>query len=136
MVAETELLKTQTTAAEIEHQKVIAEILQDIVRIKLTGERDRQRLTNEYLSSVAASLGNFDEEAKVIEAEIQQYVAFNEQLLQRISDYQDEIVTRIQSTDESIERQKARIAEMEQQARDIALEIATSTSTATTTDEN
>lgn len=133
VVAETELLRTETLVAEIKHKKAIGEILQDIVRIKLTGSLDRQRITNEYLNGVYTSLSDFDTEAKAIEAQIAEYVTFNEQLLGKINTYYGELESRIRQTQQSIETQKQRIVEMEAERERVTLELMTPPTTTTST---
>ena len=49
-IARAEEIKTQTLIDEIATQEVLTEILNDIVRIRLAGQEDRTRITNEYLA--------------------------------------------------------------------------------------
>lgn len=121
--ANTELVRTQTLAAQLEHEKVIGEILREIVSIRLTGKEDRARITNEYLTSVEASIASFDEETAKIEARIQEYVDFNEKLFASIEQYQAGIGSRVDAVRESVLEQQQRIAQIEQEARDLAEEI-------------
>ena len=49
-IARAEEIKTQTLIDEITLQEVLTAILNDIVRIRLAGQEDRARITNEYLA--------------------------------------------------------------------------------------
>ena len=122
-VTRTELRKTETLVAQLEHEKLVGEILRDIVRIKLTGEEDRAKITNEYLEGIAAVLSDFDEESSAIEASIKRYVGFNDLLLDRIEQYYANVSSRIDLANEIMAAQRERMEQMEQQAEDIRQSI-------------
>ena len=120
-IARTELIKTQTLAAELAHKEVISGILQDIVRIRLAGQEDRARLTNEHLARMETSSEEFDVETSEVEARIQQYLDFNAALLTQIEEYQSTLRTRLETLKESIAEQQANIDALEEEARNIAI---------------
>ena len=122
-IARTELLKTETLVTRMEHEEVIADILRDIVRIRLAGEEDRARLTNEYLSRSESVSAAFEAETKEAEVLIQQYIDFNGQLLGRIEEYQAGIDSRLENVRVRIAEQQAEIAKMEMDAKAIAIEL-------------
>ena len=122
-ISRTELLKTETLGTQIAHEEVIADILRDIVRIRLAGEEDRVRLTNEYLSRSESVSAAFEVETEETEALIQQYIAFNVQLLGRIEEYQSAIDSRLENVQVRIAEQQAEIAKIEMDAKAIAIEL-------------
>ena len=122
-IAKTELLKTETLVTRMEHEEVIADILRDIVRIRLAGEEDRARLTNEYLSRSESASGAFEAETKEAEVLIQQYIDFNGQLLGRIEEYQAAIDSRLETVRIRMAEQQAEIAKMEMDAKAVAIEL-------------
>ena len=120
-IAATELLKTQTLGTQIEHEEVIAGILREIVRIRLAGQEDRARITNEHLTRAESAATAFEEATEEVEARIQAYLDFNAGLLDRLAEYQADIGARLERVKASIEEQQARIDALEEEAQDIAL---------------
>ena len=112
MAALEELTKTETLQAELAHEEEVAAILRDTVRIRLAGQEDRARLTNEYLARLAATEAEFTVEASEVEERIQQYVDFNAELLAQIHEYQQAIEAQITATDELLATQRAAITEL------------------------
>ena len=71
IAAETEVIRTQALQAQLLHEEAVAEILREITRIRLAGQSDRARLTNEWLIRMEADAAEFAEEVAEIEATIQ-----------------------------------------------------------------
>ncbi len=109
IVAETELLRTQTLKAQLAHEEAIAGILQEIARIRLAGQQDRARLTNEYLVRAEASAEAFNVEVEEIEATIQRYLDFNTELLAQLEAYRADIANKLQEAERDLAEQQARI---------------------------
>lgn len=109
IVAETELLRTQTLKAQLAHEEAIAGVLQDIARIRLAGQQDRARLTNEYLVRAEASAEAFNVEVEEIEATIQRYLDFNSELLIQLEQYRADIAAKLQEAEQDLAEQQARI---------------------------
>ena len=107
--AATELVKTQTLSTQIQHEEVIAGILRDIVRIRLAGQEDRARITNEYLTRAETAATAFEGETAETEARIQAFLDFNAALLTRLEEYQADIGARLERVQDSIEEQQANI---------------------------
>ena len=122
-VADTELIKTQTLAAQLEHEKTIGKLLNEITRIRLAGEEDRARLTNEYLVAVESSTSAFEGETGEIENRIQEYIDFNEKLFTSIAEYQASIESRVDDVKASVDEQLQQIEQLQQEAKDLAKEI-------------
>ena len=122
-VADTELIKTQTLAAQLEHEKTIGKLLNEIIRIRLAGEEDRARLTNEYLVAVESSTSAFEGETGEIEDRIQEYIDFNEKLFTSIAEYQASIESRVDDVKASVDEQLQQIEQLQQEAKDLAKEI-------------
>ena len=120
LAAEEELVKTEALQAQIEHEETIAVILRDIVRIRLAGQEDRARLTNEYMTRLEAAQSAFAGEVSEVEARIQQYLDFNAQLLARIEEYQQAIDARLAETETSLEEQRAAIEEIAQDREELS----------------
>ena len=118
-IAATELLKTQTLETQIEHEEVVAGILQDIVRIRLAGQEDRARITNEYMARAKATAASFEEETVETESRIQAYLDFNAELLDRLDEYQADISARLQRIKTSIAEQQANIDRLEREAQEL-----------------
>ena len=116
-IAQTELIKTKTLETRLQHQEVIAGILRDIVRIRLAGEEDRARITNEYLVRMEAEAAAFDVETEEIEARIQAYLDFNDALLERIETYQLEVERRLEEAQTQIAEQVAELERIEEEAK-------------------
>lgn len=121
--ANTELIKTQTLAAQLASEQAIGEVLREIARIKLVGEEDRAKITNDHLTIVGESLSDFDRESAEIDARIREYIAFNELLLTSIAEYRTDIEERTASANALVEEQLEQIGQMQQQAEDLAQEI-------------
>ena len=120
-IAATELLKTQTLETQIEHEEVVADILREIVRIRLAGQEDRARITNEYMTRAEATAASFEEETVETESRIQAYLDFNAALLTRLEEYQADIGARLERVRANLAEQQARIDVLEEYARDITL---------------
>ena len=118
-IAATELLKTQTLETQIEHEEVVAGILREIVRIRLAGQEDRARITNEYMTRAEATAASFEEETVETEARIQAYLDFNVELLTRLEEYQADIGARLERVKASIEEQQANIDRLEREAQEL-----------------
>ena len=129
--AATELVKTQTLSTQIQHEEVIAGILRDIVRIRLAGQEDRARITNEYLTRAETTATAFEGETAETETRIQAFLDFNAALLTRLEEYQADIGARLERVQASIEEQQADIDRLaaETQERLAATEEDTATPT-------
>ena len=121
-IAETELIKTQTLETHLKHQEVIAGILREIVRIRLAGEEDRARITNEYLVRMEAAAADFDVKTEEIEARIQAYLNFNDALLQSIETYQAEVARRLEEAQAQVAERVAELERIQQEAQDVAVD--------------
>ena len=120
-IARAEEIKTQTLIDEIALQEVLTAILNDIVRIRLAGQEDRARITNEYLDRARSASADFDLETSEIESRIQAYIDFNAALLVEIAEYQLSIQNRLEGLRAGIEEQQAEIDRLEAEAREIAV---------------
>ena len=121
-IAEAEVIKTQALEVQLQHQEVVADILREIVRIRLAGEEDRARITNEYLVRMEAEAAAFDVETAEIEARIQAYLDFNAELLTRIETYQAEVEQRLADAQTQIAEQVAELERIEQEARNTVVD--------------
>ena len=122
-IARAEEIRTQTLIDEIALQEVLTEILNDIVRIRLAGQEDRARITNEYLARARAASESFDLETSEIESRVQEYIDFNAALLAEIAEYRLSIQNRLEGLRASIEDQRAEIDKLEAEAREIAVPV-------------
>ena len=116
-VAQIELVKTQTLADQIAHEEALAQLLQEIVRIRLAGQEDRARITNEYLIRSEQASADFDAETADVETNIQVYLDFNAQLLTALAEYEATLAARLADLQASLEEQQAALDALEEQAR-------------------
>ena len=123
VIARAEVIKTQTLIDEIATQEVITAILNDIVRIRLAGQDDRARITNEYLNRARNTSADFETETSEIESRVQEYLDFNAALLVEIAEYQLSIQNRLDRLRASIEEQRAEIDRLEAGARETAVPV-------------
>ena len=121
VIARAEAIKTQTLIDEIALQEVLTAILNDIVRIRLAGQNDRARITNEYLNRARNTSADFETETSEIESRVQKYLDFNAALLTEIAEYQLSIQNRLEALRGSIKEQRAEIDRLEAGAREIAV---------------
>ena len=119
-IARIEALRTETLVTQLAHQEILAGIVQEIVRIRLSGQEDRARITNEYLVRIRANNQEFDEDTADIEARIQEYLDFNDELLVAISEYQTALRVRIEGLEASLQEQLDEIKDIEGDAEEIA----------------
>ena len=122
-IARAEVIKTQTLINEIATQEVITAILNDIVRIRLAGQEDRARITNEYLARARTASESFNLETSEIESGIQEYIDFNAALLVEIAEYRLSIQNRLDVLRASIEEQQAEIDRLEAEAQGIVAPV-------------
>ena len=120
-IARAEEIRTQTLIDEIAIQEVLTAILNDIVRIRLAGQEDRARITNEYLDRARNASADFEVETSEIESRVQEYLDFNTALLAEISEYQLSIQNRLEGLRASIAEQQAEIDRLEAETREIAV---------------
>ena len=119
-VARAEAIRTQTLIDEIALQEVLTAILNDIVRIRLAGQEDRARITNEYMTRARDASADFEVETSEIESRVQEYLDFNAALLAEISEYQLSIRDRLEDLRASIAEQQVEIDRLEAEAQGIA----------------
>ena len=84
-------------------------VLEDIVRVRLAGQTDRARLTNEYLARARAVAEEFNIEVAEIEKTIQDYLDFNSELLGQLDEYRKEIDDQLARVESELAAQQARI---------------------------
>ena len=120
--AETEKIKTQALLDRTEQEKLIADVLFEITRIRLRGAEERAKLTNEWLTDRNRKTATFAQETANDAARIQQYVDFNKALLDSIARYQSEIDNRLAQTERSVAEQQEAIDRILQDAQRSALE--------------
>ena len=116
-IAKAEEIRTQTLIDEIALQEVLTAILNDIIRIRLAGQEDRARITNEYMTRARNASADFDAETSEIESRVQEYLDFNAALLVEISEYQRNIQNRLEGLRASIAEQQAEIDRLEAEAQ-------------------
>ena len=119
--ARTELLKTQTLTEQLVHDEELAGILRDIIRIRLSAQEDRARITNEYLDRARNASADFEVETSEIESRIQEYLDFNALLLNEISEYQSNVRDRLDRLRTDVAERQSEINRLEAEAREIAV---------------
>ena len=122
-VEEAELLKTQTVAKQLEHQKELGEIFRETVRIRLAAQEDRAKLLNDYLLAASTTVANFDEEVRAFESKIQQYIEFNQLLLTALETYHTGLIERLNRANESVDEQQQRVSDLEREIKQLETEL-------------
>ena len=106
---QTEIIRTQTLQARLLHAEAVALILEDIVRVRLAGQTDRARLTNEYLVRAEAVAAEFNVDVAEIEKTIQDYLDFNSELLVQLASYRENIDAQLARVEAELAEHQARI---------------------------
>ena len=106
IVRETELAKTQALIVQLEREKIIIGIWQEIVDEKLAGAKARAEVTNTYLTEIEANAAAFRASVVAKAAEVR-----------RLQDLNDAIAAAIIAHNDEIESQLATQAEREAEQR-------------------
>ncbi len=117
--ASEELIRTQALVDEIAHEEALALVLQEVVRIRLSGQEDRARITGEYLTRTDVLAQEFDVETTETEERIQAYLDFNTELMSQIADYQADLENRLETLRQDIRTQELELEALREQATDI-----------------
>ena len=91
MARETELSKTQALIQQLEREKIIIGIWQEIVAEKQKGAESRAQITNRYLTEIEANAAEFKASVVAKAAEIRRLQEINATITAAIIAHHDEV---------------------------------------------
>ena len=115
LARETELAKTKALIEQLEREKIIIEIWQEVVTEKQKGAQERAEITNRYLTDIETNAAEF--KAGVVEkaAEIRRLEEINNAIITAIIAHNDEI-------EQHIANQSQREAELQQKLDNLTIQ--------------
>ena len=115
LARETELAKTKALIEQLEKEKIIIEIWQEVVTEKQKGAQERAEITNRYLTDIETNAAEF--KAGVVEkaAEIRRLEEINNAIITAIIAHNDEI-------EQHIANQAQREAELQQKLDNLTIQ--------------
>ena len=115
LARETELAKTKALIEQLEREKIIIEIWQEVVTEKQKGAQERAEITNRYLTDIETNAAEF--KAGVVEkaAEIRRLEEINNAIITAIIAHNDEI-------EQHIANQAQREAELQQKLDNLTIQ--------------
>ena len=115
LARETELAKTKALIEQLEKEKIIIEIWQEVVTEKQKGAQERAEITNRYLTNIETNAAEF--KAGVVEkaAEIRRLEEINNAIITAIIAHNDEI-------EQHIANQAQREAELQQKLDNLTIQ--------------
>ena len=112
LASETELAKTQALIQQLEREKIIIGIWQDIVVEKQKGAAARAEVTNRYLLEIEADAASFRESVVAKAAEIRRLEEINNSIADAIIAHNDEVELQLRIQAEAEAAQRARLDEL------------------------
>ena len=108
LVRETELAKTQALIEQLEREKIIIGIWQEVVVEKQKGAEARAQITNQYLTEIEANAAEFKASVVAKAEEIRRLQEINAAITEAIIAHNDEVERQleIQATREAEQREK------------------------------
>lgn len=115
LARETELAKTQALIQQLEKEKIIIEIWQEVVTEKQRGAQERAEITNRYLTDIETNAAEFKTSVVEKATEIRRLEEINHAIITAIIAHNDEIEQHIAS-------QAEREAELQQKLDDLTIQ--------------
>ena len=109
---ETELAKTQALIEQLEREKIIIGIWQEIVDEKLAGAKARADITNTYLTEIEANAAEFKASVVAKAAEVRRLQEINDAIAIAIIAHNDEIELQLATQAEREAEQKAKLEDL------------------------
>ena len=113
---ETELAKTQALIEQLEREKIIIGIWQEIVDEKLAGAKARADITNTYLTEIEANDAEFKASVVAKAAEVRRLQEINDAIADAIIAHNDDI-------ERQLALQEEREAEQRKKLEDLQIEV-------------
>ena len=124
LARETELAKTQALIQQLEREKIIIGIWQEVVAEKQKGAEARAEITNRYLAEIEANAAEFKASVVAKAEEIRRLQEINAAIAGAIIAHNDEVERQLAA---QVEREAEQRAKLE----DLTVEVLELTSTAT-----
>ena len=113
IVRETELAKTQALIEQLEREKIIIGIWQEVVVEKQTGAEARATITNQYLTEIEANAAEFKASVVAKAEEIRRLQEINAAITDAIIAHNDEVERQLVVQAEREAEQRARLDDLE-----------------------
>ena len=115
LARETELAKTKALIEQLEKEKIIIEIWQEVVTEKQKGAQERAEITNRYLTDIETNAAEFKADVVEKAAEIRRLEEINNAIITAIIAHNDEI-------EQHIANQAQREAELQQKLDNLTIQ--------------
>ncbi len=112
LARETELAKTQALIEQLEREKIIIGIWQEIVSEKLAGAKARAEITNTYLTEIEANAAEFKASVVAKAAEVRRLQEINDSIADAIIAHNDELERQLAIQAEREAEQRKRLEEL------------------------
>ena len=112
IVRETELAKTQALIEQLEREKIIIRIWQEIVDEKLAGAKARADITNTYLMEIEANAAEFKTSVVAKAAEVRRLQEINDAITDAIIAHNDDIERQLAAQEEREAEQRKRLEDL------------------------
>lgn len=112
IVRETELAKTQALIDQLEREKIIIGIWQEIVDEKLAGARARADITNTYLTEIEANAAEFKASVVAKAADVRRLQEINDAIADAIIAHNDDIERQLETQEEREAEQRKRLEDL------------------------
>ncbi len=112
LARETELFKTQALIEQLEREKIIIGIWQEIVNEKLAGAKARAEITNTYLTEIEANAAEFKASVVSKVAEVRRLQEINDAIADAIIAHNDDIERQLAAQEEREAEQRKRLEDL------------------------
>ena len=112
IVRETELAKTQALIQQLEREKIIIGIWQEIVDEKLAGAKARADITNTYLTEIEANAAEFKASVVAKAAEVRRLQEVNDAIADAIIAHNDDIERQLVAQEEREAEQRKKLEDL------------------------
>ena len=112
LARETELAKTQALIEQLDREKIIIGIWQEIVDEKLAGAKARAEITNTYLTEIEANAAEFKASVVAKATEVRRLQEINDAIADAIVAHNDEIERQLAIQEEREEKQRQRLEDL------------------------
>ncbi len=117
---ETELAKTQALIQQLEREKIIIGIWQEIVDEKLAGAKARADITNTYLTEIEANSAEFKASVVAKAAEVRRLQEINDAIADAIIAHNDDIELQIAAQEEREAEQRKKLDDLQIEVPELA----------------
>ncbi len=112
LARETELAKTQALIEQLEREKIIIGIWQEVVDEKLAGAKGRAEIMNTYLADIEANVAEFKANVVAKVAEVRRLEAINDAIVSAIEAHNQEIEQQLVAQEEREAEQRKKLDEL------------------------